>query len=95
MVEHAGHANSLLLAPGQNVLPVTHGLPTWQETKVAVQFNKGRAARAEGPGPGAVAAVGGAGPPTVAEHGSARDSEKGCPLGMCALGTCPSVGTPQ
>lgn len=32
VVEHPGHADSLLLAPRQHVLPVTHGLPTWQGT---------------------------------------------------------------
>lgn len=36
VVEHAGHADSLLLAPRQNVLPVTHGLPTWAGDKRAL-----------------------------------------------------------
>lgn len=33
VIEHAGHADSLLLAPRQNVLPVTYGLPTWAGDK--------------------------------------------------------------
>ena len=40
MVEHAGHANSLLLASRQDVFPVAHGLPTWHRTRVDVQFKR-------------------------------------------------------
>lgn len=51
MVEHAGHANSLLLAPRQDIFPVAHGLPTWHRTRVAVQFRRAGQHLQKGPGP--------------------------------------------
>lgn len=55
VVEHAGHADSLLLATRQDVLPVTHSLPTWAGARVLAQFHQHPAL---GAGRGAGGAVG-------------------------------------